>query len=263
LLEKVETFTLYIKNQLNLDLVMKVKISDKIICIPPYVSTTWDQVSFLQSEKNEESKKYTLSLHLRDGKVLAIPELDASIVDIAFSAHTQHLEKMAATQKKEEALKSPQAFLSPFLGDQIAAFPIRLGMGSGMEGLETAFQHNPAQANAPNLPKELIDKIAAIARIISNGDMNGFPKPEPHCNCMHCQVARSLHQLPEQESDEENVSEADLTFRSWEIAQSGEKLFLVTNPIDPKEQYSVYLGTPVGCTCGQAHCEHIRAVLSS
>lgn len=244
---------------------MKVKISDKLICIPPFISTTWDQVSFVQSDKDEISGKFKLILHLRDGNIVEIPELDATIVDIAFSAHIQHLEKSQIPSLKKEDIqqKTAQNLFSPFTSDQIAAFPIRLGSAPGMEGIETALQHNPQAANSPTLPKEIVDKIAAIAKILTNGDMNGFPKPEPHCNCMHCQVARSIHNLPEQETAEETVTEEDLTFRSWEIAQSGDKLFQVTNPIDHREQYSVYLGTPVGCTCGQPHCEHIKAVLSS
>ncbi len=243
---------------------MKVKISDKLICIPPFISTTWDQISFLQSEKELMGTRFTLFLHLKDGKVVAIPELDASIVDIAFSAHIQHLERTNAP-KQDVQQKSPQGHLSHLMGEGIATFPIRLGSANGMEGIETAFQHNPAAAQTPNLPKEVVEKIAAIAKIITNGDLSGFPKPEPHCNCMHCQVARSIHNLPEHEDTEETVTKEDLTFRTWEIEQSKDvdKLYVVTNPIDPKEQYSVYLGNPIGCTCGESHCEHIHAVLSS
>ncbi len=241
---------------------MKVKISDKLICVPPFISTTWDQVSFLQSEK-EEGGKFALLLHLREGKLVRIPELDASIVDIAFSAHIQHLER--SSHKREDIqLKSPHGVLPSLMNDQIMTFPIRLGNATGLEGIEGAFQHNSQAANSPDLPKEFIEKIVAITKILTNGDMSGFPKPEPHCNCMHCQVSRSLHvpSVGEVVADE-RVTEEDLRFRSWEIAQAGDKLYMVTNPIDPKEQYSVYLGSPVGCTCGEAHCEHIRAVLTS
>lgn len=243
---------------------MKVKISDKLICIPPFISTTWDQISFLQSEKELMGTKFTLFLHLKDGKVVTIPELDASIVDIAFSAHIQHLER-TNSQRQDIQQKSPQNHLSHLMNEGIATFPIRLGSVNGMDGIETAFQHNPAQAQAPNLPKEVVEKIATIAKIITNGDLSAFPKPEPHCNCLHCQVARSIHHLPEHEIEDEIVTNEDLTFRTWEIEPSKEveKLYVVTNPIDPREQYSVYLGEPIGCTCGEAHCEHIHAVLSS
>ena len=40
-------------------------------------------------------------------------------------------------------------------------------------------------------------------------------------------------------------------------------LIVVTNPLDANEHYNVFLGDPIGCTCGQKNCEHIRAVLNS
>lgn len=249
---------------------MKVKISEKVICIPPYISTTWDQITFLQSQPNVENNKCTLFLHLADGSQVKIPDLDSSLVEIAFTAHIQYLEKSQPLKMEEVQQKNPLSTLLPpnaaLSPDQMAAFQIRLASGSPIEGLENAFQHNPSQANAPQLPKELIEKISAITKILTNGDLGSFPKPEPHCNCIHCQVARSIHNIAIDEEPKENedlVTEDDLKFRSWEILQTSDKLYLVTNPIDPKEHYNVYLGTPVGCTCGEAHCEHIKAVLSS
>ena len=48
-----------------------------------------------------------------------------------------------------------------------------------------------------------------------------------------------------------------------EITQTGDKLFTVVNKLDPQENYHVYLGHPVGCTCGKQGCEHILVVLKS
>ena len=58
-------------------------------------------------------------------------------------------------------------------------------------------------------------------------------------------------------------SEDDLKFRDWDIEQKSEELYEVTNPIDQNEHYQVFLGNPVGCTCGKKNCEHIRTVLNS
>jgi len=70
-------------------------------------------------------------------------------------------------------------------------------------------------------------------------------------------------QKKKQESLEEEVSAEDLKFRDWDIVQSGDDVYIVTNPLNAEEQYNVYLGNPVGCTCGQPNCEHIRSVLNS
>lgn len=251
---------------------MKVKINEKLICIPPHISTTWEQVSFLRAEENPEDNGLILVLHLTDGKIIKIPNLDTSLIDIAFAAHLRYLETSSNSRASDTQSKSPQNMIQSLLGipaDQIGGIPLRFGISGfpgGMEGLEMAFQHNPSQSNAPNLPPEIIEKITTVAKLVSNGDLTGFPKPEPHCNCMHCQVARAIHGTPfekETVTVEEVVSDEDLRFRSWDITQVGEKLYSLTNPLDPREHYTVFLGSPVGCTCGHSHCEHIRSVLSS
>lgn len=243
---------------------MKLKINDKVLCIPPYISTTWDKVSFLQTIENPENHQLTLILNLVDGKEIKIANLDNTIIDIAFAAHLKYLEQSSMGQPKDHMAKM-NALLSNFNPEQMIGFPIRLGQG--LEGLESAFQHNSAQANTPNIPLDVLSKISAIAKIVSNGDSASFPKPEPHCNCMHCQVARAVHGLEKGDDssspNEEPISEDDLKFKLWDISQNGEKLYTVTNPLDVKEQYNVFLGSPVGCTCGEMGCVHIRAVLSS
>ena len=240
---------------------MKLKINEKVLCIPPFISTTWDRVAFLKTEANTETNQLNLILSLLDGKEIIIPSLDASIVDIAFAAHLKYLE---LSQAKDNAkINNIFANINP---EQIIGLPLRLG-ASGIEGLESALQHNSAQANTPDIPLEILNKISAITKIISNGENIPFPKPEPHCNCVHCQLARAVHGITKDEeaitSQEESVTEEDLKFRLWDINQNGDKLYTVTNPLDIKEQYSVYLGDPIGCTCGEPKCVHIRAVLNS
>lgn len=237
---------------------MKVKINEKLICIPPYISTTWDRVAFLQTEHGYEAN-LTLVLNLIDGNIIKIPNLDSSIIDIAFAAHLKHLER--GIEVKTVGNQPPSI-------EQLGGIPIRFGITNfpgGLEALESTFQHNPAQSGAPDLPKEVLDKIVGITKLMTNGDVNGIPKPEPHCNCMHCQIARVIHEISNEENPviEDPVSDDDLKFHNWNIAKSGEKLYTVSNPLDPKEHYSVYLGSPVGCTCGQPNCEHILAVLYS
>lgn len=240
---------------------MKVKINEKLLCIPPYLSTTWDQVTFLQSFEDTDTRKFTLSVHLSDGKTVEIPQLDPALVDIAFSVHMKHLENRGLKEQKESVFQQ-LAGLTP---EQVAGMPIRFGIGGipGIDGMETVFQHNSTQAESPNLPKEVLEKVAGIARLVTGGDLNAFPKPEPHCNCMHCQLSRAIHGTAKEEIAEEPITEEDLKFRSWEIHQSGDQLYNVINPLDPREKYSVYLGAPLGCTCGESHCEHIKAVLYS
>ena len=129
--------------------------------------------------------------------------------------------------------------------------------------MNSAMQHNPAQADSPPMPKELLEKITGIAKVLGLEDPSQLPKPEPHCNCPFCQIARSFHGGEAEVKMEEEVSAIDLQFRTWDIKQTAEKLYTLTNPLDEKEYYNVFLGDPLGCTCGQKNCEHIRAVLNS
>lgn len=242
---------------------MKAKITEKVICIPPYISSTWDQVSFLQTEEEVEGT-LALMIHLTDGKVVRIPHLDSSIIDITFGAHLRYLEGAAVVEQKEAA--GPMGLIQHLLGlspEQVSALPIRLGIAKlPIENMEAAFQHNPAQSGAANLSKEAVESTVQFIKVLSNGDLASFPKPEPHCNCTHCQLARHIHGK-EEPAPEEPVSDEELSFRTWDIREIHKNLFAVSNPLDPREEYNVYLGKPIGCTCGKPHCEHIRSVLQS
>lgn len=252
---------------------MKVKINEKLICIPPYISALWDQISFLQTEEDPETKQLVLCIHLSDGKIVRIPNLDPSLIEIAFASHLKHLEApiqhISATEEPPKTLISLLQQLTGLSSDQLANMPIRLGISGlpgGIEGIETAFQHNPSNAHSPDVPPEVLEKMISMAKLVSNNDLGSFPKPEPHCNCMHCQIARAVHGIEkksETQDVEEPIQDEDLSFRTWDIEQQGDKLYCVSNPLDPKEKYSVYLGSPVGCTCGHSDCEHIKAVLYS
>jgi hypothetical protein len=251
---------------------MKVKIDEKLICIPPYISTTWEQVTFLQSEEDPENHLFILTIHMMDGKEVRIPNLDSSLIDIAFSAHIKHLEKKGGSltrPKGGEESKTVGGLLQQLTGlspEQLANMPIRFGIAGieGMPGIEV-LQHSQNQGSAPDMPAEVLEKIAGMIKMMANGDITAFPKPEPHCNCPHCQVSRSIHGIAKNEEavQEHSVADEELKFRDWDITKKGEQLYVVSNPLDPREQYSVFLGSPVGCTCGQAHCEHIKAVLYS
>lgn len=243
------------------------KINQNILSVPPYLSTPWGNVRAIHM------KGSLLVVALIDGDTISIPNLSPQIIDSIFDAHAAYLEReinqqlqhSPSSEMQNMKLNNPiaQAFL---LGDQNADQSIRFGVG--LEGVASALQHNSLQMNAPDLPKPILDKIAAIAKIVAPDDINALPKPEPHCNCVHCQIARAisqaiLHQSTAIEEIEETITPEDLNFQQWDIIQTGDKLFAVSNRLDTTEKYSVYLGHPVGCTCGKSGCEHILAVLKS
>lgn len=244
---------------------MKAKINDQMICIPPYVSTSWDHVTFMQAKDNT-SGGLDLVMHLDSGAEIVIQNLDKALIDLAFSAHLKYME---ANPKKGSGDKNPANLFSQFLGmspEQMENMPIRLGFGNmpGMENIEMAMQHDESKSDSEPLPKEILDRVGEMTKMIVGDQLSIFPQAHPHCNCPHCQIARAIHgETKEEEAPVEEVSEQDLQFQNWSIEEMGSDLYRVTNPLDSDEQYQVYLGTPVGCTCGKDHCEHIKAVLRS
>jgi len=221
------------------------KITTTILSIPPYLSTTWKNVVSLHVR--EESGAFTLIVLLQNQMQVEVPGLDKMTVDEIFEAHARSAEEHAAP-KTFNPLEGPFSFSVPLKPE------------GPLDSLGSSMQHNPDQANLPPMPPEVLKKITMIARVFGLEDASALPKAEPDCNCVYCQVARSLHG---EEPAIEEVTEADLQFRNWEVAQTAEQLYKVTNALDPNENYNVYLGTPIGCTCGSKNCEHIRAVLNT
>lgn len=218
------------------------KITSRILSIPPYLSTTWKNVSSLHVR--EEGGRSTLIVLLQNRMQVEVPGLDKATVDAIFEAHVKSAEADAFSLPD-----SPYTFSLPLKGD------------GSLEVLTSSMQHNPDQANLPPLPPDVLKKIATVARAFGMEDLVALPLPEPDCNCMYCQVLRALHE--KSENEEEEVSDEDLKFHSWDIIQTADKLYLVTNPLDKNEHYNVFLGEPLGCTCGKKNCEHIRAVLNT
>jgi len=195
-----------------------------------------------------------------DGEMVEIPDLKPELLEIIFAAHAAYLEYEIAKEHftNQKEFPVPQSLLAAETGN--GETPFRFGF-STLDGFGAALQHNPNQANAPDIPQDILYKISSIARIVSP-ETNNFPQPEPHCNCMFCQIAKALHKNEPQAQTlpEETVSDADLTFQEWQITPSGDKMYEVSNE---NEKYTVYLGDPIGCTCGQSGCAHIHAVLKS
>lgn len=231
------------------------KINDKILSIPPYISTTWHNVRALHLRGNY------LVVNLTDGETIQIPNLKQDTLELIFHTHAEFIDKESSIPPNK--INNP---LVQSLFNMDSDSPFKLGFG-GIEGLGAPLQHNPENMNAPDIPGPILQKIASIAKVMAAEEAACLSKPEPHCNCMYCQIARAIHNETttpiDKEPEEHPVSEDDLTFRQWDIVQTGDKLFNVINRLDGKEKYSVYLGHPVGCTCGKTGCEHIVAVLKS
>ena len=226
------------------------KINSKMLSIPPYISTSWENVISLQLEESTGN----LVISLKTGGTISLPHLSGKAVEEIFNAHSEFVENQT---------KSPQPLQKTQSGMSFSLTPGRMNL----DPFRPIMQHDAGQKDSPDLPKEVVEKVSNVAKALGV-DLEAFhlPESEPHCNCPYCQIARAIQgkpKLPAEEIKEELISDTELQFREWDIKQLEKQLYNVTNPLDATEQYQVFLGTPLGCTCGKANCEHIRAVLNS
>ena len=226
------------------------KINNQVLSIPPYISTAWENVASLHVESR--SGKLLLMLSLINGQIIEVPGLHPGLIKAVFAAHANFVE-VDHQKRSNPTVSAEQVFTF--------GFPLQ---PTSFETATPTLEHNPQLADTPDLPPSFLKKIAELSRKLGF-KTSSFIEPEPHCNCMHCQIAKAMQSGLHEETvnEEEIVTDEDLKFRTWDILQAGDKLYTVSNPEDTQEKYNVYLGEPVGCTCGNPHCEHIRAVLSS
>lgn len=216
------------------------KITPKLLQIPPFLSTSWDQVTSLYVQTKQDLPLLTVTL--KDGAIVEVPHLTQKELDEIFQAHAHFANSGLTTS----LLESTFSFTFPTKLDTLL-----------LDSVASQLQHNPEQTNLPPIPSHILSKIIAILRSINpNGEEVLFDKAHPGCQCTSCQLARAA-----EGEKEEIVDVAELTFRDWEVSQKDQKLYDVVNPLDTNEHYTVFLGDPIGCTCGCKNCEHIRAVL--
>ncbi len=246
---------------------MNIKMTSKLLSIPPYLSTNWGEVSALQIAQDEHGFPVLL-VTLKHGEEVAIPNLPSPMLAAAFELHARSLEKQAEVplpvnnpfEMFFNMLNTPLDLPPPLF----QALARNESVSSDLHGaVDVQLKHAPELSQTPDLPEALTTKMREMAEMSGEALKKRFI-PIEGCNCPHCQVGRlfGATDTPATQEDEP-VSDADLTFREWDIQSVGERLYRVSHPLDKEESYHVFLGTPVGCTCGEQGCVHLHAVLRS
>jgi hypothetical protein len=254
---------------------MEYKISEKVLSLPPHISTSWSNILALNMEKG------VLVVSMADDSKVRVPGLPKDIQAKIFETHARLVEE------GKSGLVDHSPYFTELFHQMPSIYTItgpegeipfpeelsgQIGMGGpiDMEGISAAMEHNPEQSDMPDLPPEIVQRISTVATLLGSEGRIDAPEAVQGCNCFHCQIARAIESGVDSagigstiSQGEEQVSDQDLSFRSWDVKETGEKLFSVSNPLDDSEYYNVFLGEPLGCTCGHKDCEHIRAVLES
>src|SRR5277367_817608 len=121
------------------------KITSTILSIPPYLSTTWKNISSLLIR--EEKGHFTLVVILQNRVQVEVPGLDKATVDSIFEAHARYAE----TETEASVFKNPLD--GPF------NFSLPLKANGPIDSLGMSMQHNEEQANLPPLPPDVLNKI--------------------------------------------------------------------------------------------------------
>jgi hypothetical protein len=245
------------------------KINKKMISIPPYISTSWNYVDGLYM------KGATLVITLFGGESVNVPGLKPEIIEAIFAAHAESMEQEVSqmSEAKAEHLMmglpfGPSLFSQefPLLGNGETAFQFGI---SSMDGMGSAMEHNPSQADAPDLPLEILQKIGAIVKIVAPEEMISGATAIQNCNCPHCQITRAIFDSPDEremltsDGGGECVAAPQAVHR-FQIQQDSTDSFTVIDSEDAtRKEHKVFLGSPVSCTCGEEGCKHVIAVLRS
>ncbi|MBS0626942.1 MAG: hypothetical protein JSS09_01885 [Verrucomicrobia bacterium] len=243
------------------------EINHKILSIPPYISTSWKNIISLKTEAKENL--FNLSIQLQDGSSICIPNMEYHFIETLFFFHAKHLESETVTTQTPSSFIFRQSLdgslLPPLLENTFAPL-VNIKF---LSKLSTLCQHDPQNSNAPKLPEEVLEQFSQISKSIPIENPENLPQPEPHCNCPYCQITQAIRSGLETKASfspperEEEVSDEDLSFRSWIIEPLENNTYKVSHPDLKQEHHLVSLESPIHCTCGSDQCEHILAVLRS
>lgn len=265
------------------------KITSKILSIPPYLSTSWYEVdSLFQSEDG------ALVVALTNGMQVRLEHLSTEVVHTIFMAHARFLEEEAEREEEEddevsELLSSPHAEVEFSVHS-----PFAMGEVDEMSGdaMKIFMEHDPSRSLGPLLPEPLLKRVTSLAKMFLPPDMIPLDSSHENCRCPFCQIVRALSGTPQPllEEGEEKKKSTDLREEArekkglkeglehkkhspdkapkhpqspWVIQQLDDQTYTVTDRAHPDQVYNVSLATPVTCSCGQPNCVHIVAVLKS
>ncbi len=210
---------------------------DSIFSFPPYLSTSWEHVAAVSMHTSGR-----VEISLNNGCCVLLPDINPEQTELIFQCHKRHLSKKASAEGR---------------------LTQKIGMGLEFPGSGAIpLQHNPLEAEGSQLPEEFIEKLAEITKATLPKEMLAEFVPEPHCHCTFCEIARAANPGIEELVEIASIKE-EPELPKWIVQQVSEKLYNVSNSKDPAESYSVFLGQPIGCTCGKADCDHIISVLKS
>lgn len=268
------------------------KITSKILSLPPYLSTSWYDVdSLFQSDDG------VLVVALTNGTQVRLEHLTPEVVNAIFNAHACFLEEEAESEEEDEENASQRNEV-----EFTVQSPLTFGGGFDESGdaMKIFMEHDPSRSLGPLLPDALLQRISSLAKMFLPPDMIPLDASHANCRCPFCQIVRALTGIPQPIIEEDEEKKQNLTLQGekkglketeksgspeknkssskesdhgkakglaanspWSIQQMDDQLYTVTEKAHPDHVYQVSLAAPITCSCGEPNCVHIIAVLKS
>jgi len=227
-------------------------VTKRMLHLPPYISTSWENVIALHMEQDEDSDDPLLVVTLSGGVQICIPDLREEMVQDLFALHAQIL-TMSGAEASEEALK--------FTGD----FHFARNPWEPREVLQMLMRHQPSLRDEPPMPQAIINKLQSIGQLLDRDILKRLKPPLEGCNCPFCQVHRAvLTDLYDDEVTAEELPTAppeEVHSGEWVIQSEDQSTFTVFAEHAPQTRFRVCLSDTISCTCGLPNCDHVKAVL--
>ena len=110
------------------------KINQKILSIPPYISTSWKNINTLHMKEIEGKPVLVIALH--NGTSIDIPGLQKSLIEEIFEAHSKYFEQ----ETKEPQVESLQTYEPSKESDVSFSFGLPFQMNGGNSPSNTKFR---------------------------------------------------------------------------------------------------------------------------
>lgn len=235
------------------------KINSNVISIPPYITTSWENVNVINVEIDKDKKKI-LIISLESGDQIKIPELSDEDIHNVTSSFESFIEKTSNEQNfvdHNSMISGLTEVFQQFINDGKTS-QATMSQSPGIGVVKVPLGHSALHSNMPIFDPESLRNIIKTIKAIGEG-RNLFEKGEYQecCNCIYCQACKFL----QEEKTENELKEENLEFASsWNVEEVNSNEYLVSNK-ENNSTFNVKLEPSVACSCGSNKCEHIRIVL--
>ena len=98
----------------------------------------------------------------------------------------------------------------------------------------------------------MVKKVRLLLNVIPKEDILAMPEGIPGCHCMYCQINGILRRAigtqggntPDVLTESEPVEEKDLQFSEWIVEPIADKLYKVTNKLNPVRNTGYFSAIP-------------------